>query len=811
MEHVKDRKRQVLRMSLKYESIISKMALEEKALMMSGKNTWQTVDFEKYGIPSMTMSDGPHGLRRQAGAGDHLGLNASLPATCFPTAATVANSWDEELGEEIGAALAEEAATMDVNVILGPGLNIKRSPLCGRNFEYFSEDPYHAGKMAAAYVRGMQSKGGAACPKHFAANSQELRRMANDSVVDERTFREIYTTGFEIAVKEGKAKAIMSAYNEINGVYANENSHLLQEILVDEWGFDGCVISDWGGSNDHALGVQNGSHLEMPGTGKSGMRDIVKAVQAGTLKEEVLDQRLDELLSLIFATHSTTEKAKGTTFDVEAHHKLARKAAEESIVLLKNQDNILPLKPGTKVAVIGDFAKKPRYQGAGSSLVNPAKEPEAILDMIGEYDIVMVSYEQGYVRNRPPKMDLLRKAKEAAKSADVVLFFGGLDEISESEGLDRTHMMMPNAQGMLIDELSTVNENLVVVLSAGSAIEMPWHQYVKGIVHGYLGGQAGASAMLNVLTGKVNPSGRLNETYPIHYEDTPCYHYYPGKERSSEFREALYVGYRYYTTIDKKVRYPFGYGLSYTKFRYYNLKVNEQGVTFGIANTGDVAGAEVAQLYIGKKSDTVFRPVRELKGFKRVVLAPGEETEVTIPFDDKTFRFFDTRTNTWEIESGEYQIMIGTDAETMQLQAPMQVNGTVAEGPYRRDKMPEYFSGKVKVVGDEAFEQLYGRPIPDGSWSGEIGMNDAVCQLYYGKGIIGKIFYGVLRLMLKISEWQGKPNLNVLFNYNMPIRGYAKMTGGFVTMEMARALTEMANGHRIKGTAHLIRATIRRD
>lgn len=798
-------------MSLKYESIISNMTLEEKALMMSGKNTWQTVDFEKYGIPSMTMSDGPHGLRRQAGAGDHLGLNASLSATCFPTAATVANSWDEELGEEIGAALAEEAATMDVNVILGPGLNIKRSPLCGRNFEYFSEDPYHAGKMAAAYVRGMQSQGGSACPKHFAANSQELRRMANDSVVDERTFREIYATGFEIAVKEGKAKAIMSAYNEINGVYANENSHLLQEILVDEWGFDGCVISDWGGSNDHALGVQNGSHLEMPGTGKSGMRDIVKAVQAGTLKEEVLDQRLDELLSLIFATHGTTEKAKGTTFDIEAHHKLARKAAEESIVLLKNQDNILPLKPGTRVAVIGDFARKPRYQGAGSSLVNPAKEPEVILDMIGEYDIVMVSYEQGYVRNRPPKMDLLRKAKEAAKGADVVLFFGGLDEISESEGLDRTHMMMPEAQGMLIDELSTVNENLVVVLSAGSAIEMPWHQYVKGIVHGYLGGQAGASAMLNVLTGKVNPSGRLNETYPIHYEDTPCYHYYPSKERSSEFREALYVGYRYYTTIDKKVRYPFGYGLSYTKFRYYNLKVNEQGVTFGIENTGDVAGAEVAQLYIGKKSDTVFRPVRELKGFKRVVLAPGEETEVTIPFDDKTFRFFDTRTNTWEIESGEYQIMIGTDAETMQLQAPMQVNGTVAEGPYRRDKMPEYFSGKVKVVGDEAFEQLYGRPIPDGSWSGEIGMNDAVCQLYYGKGIIGKIFYGVLRLMLKISEWQGKPNLNVLFNYNMPIRGYAKMTGGFVTMEMARALTEMANGHRIKGTAHLIRATIRRD
>lgn len=798
-------------MSLKYESIISKMTLEEKALMMSGKNTWQTVDFENYGIPSMTMSDGPHGLRRQAGAGDHLGLNASLPATCFPTAASVANSWDEKLGEEIGAALAEEAVTMGVNVILGPGLNIKRSPLCGRNFEYFSEDPYHAGKMAAAYVRGIQSKGIAACPKHFAANSQELRRMANDSVVDERTFREIYTTGFEIAVKEGKAKTIMSAYNEINGIYANENSHLLQEILVDEWGFDGCVISDWGGSNDHALGVQNGSHLEMPGTGRSGMRDIVRAVQDQTLKEEILDQRLDELLSVIFATHNATEKAKGTTFDVEAHHELARKAAEESIVLLKNQDHILPLKPGTKVTVIGDFAKTPRYQGAGSSLVNPTKKPEAVLEILESSGLTVVAYEQGYVRNRPAKMKLLRKAKEAAKDADVVLFFGGLDEICESEGLDRKHMMLPDAQGMLIDEISTVNENIVVVLSAGSAIEMPFHQYVKGIVHGYLGGQAGASAMVNVLTGKVNPSGKLNETYPIHYEDTPCYHYYPGKERSSEYREALYVGYRYYTTIDKQVRYPFGYGLSYTTFRYCNLKLSEQGATFQIENTGNVTGAEVAQLYVGRKSDTLFRPVRELKGFKRVVIEPGEEKEVTIPFDDKTFRFYDTRTNTWEIESGEYQIMIGTDAQTMQLQAPIQVAGTVAEGPYRKDEMPEYFSGKVKAVGDEAFETLYGRPIPDGSWSGEIGINDAVCQLYYGKGIFGKVFYGILRLMLKISDWRGKPNLNALFNYNMPIRGYAKMTGGFVTMEMARALTEMANGHRIKGTAHLIRAAVRRD
>lgn len=798
-------------MSLKYEKIINQMTLEEKARMMSGKNTWETVDFPQYGIPSMCLSDGPHGLRRQAGAGDHLGLNASLPATCFPTAASVANSWDEQLGEEIGTALAEEAVTMGVNVILGPGLNIKRSPLCGRNFEYFSEDPYHAGKMAAAYIRGIQSQGIAACPKHFAANSQELRRMANDSVVDERTFRELYTTGFEIAVKEGKAKSIMSSYNEVNGIYANENSHMLQEILVDEWGFDGFVVSDWGGSNDHALGVKNGSHLEMPGTGNSGVHDIVKAVKNGDLTEEVLDQRLDELLSVIFDTHQATEEKKGTSFDIEAHHKLARKAAQKSIVLLKNEDNILPLQPGTKVAVIGDFAQTPRYQGAGSSLVNPAKQPEAVLNEIGNCGLEMVAFEQGYRRNKKSDAKLIERAKEAAKKAEVVLVFAGLDEISESEGLDRTHMNMPQAQNMLIDEISTVNPNVIVVLSAGSAVEMPWYSYVRGIVHGYLGGQAGASAMLNVLTGKVCPSGKLNESYPVHCEDNPVLHYYPSKERSSEYRESLYVGYRYYTTIDKKVRFPFGFGLSYTTFKYSDLKVDDSGVTFQIRNTGKTAGTEIAQLYVGRKSDTVFRPVRELKGFARVTLEPGESKTVYIGFDDKTFRFYDTRTNTWEIETGDYEIMVGSDAQTMLLEAKLYVAGTVSEGGYEKEKMPEYFNGKIRAVDNDTFRLLYGREIPDGSWSGEIRMNDAVCQLYYGKGILGKLFYGVLRILLKISEWQGKPNLNVLFNYNMPIRGYAKMTGGFVTMDMARALTEMANGHRIKGTAHLIKAAVKRD
>lgn len=799
-------------MSLRYKEIIDKMTIEEKALMMSGKNTWETQDFEKYGIQSMTMSDGPHGLRRQAGAGDHLGLNASLPATCFPTAAAVANSWDEALAELIGMALAEEAVTMDVNVILGPGLNIKRSPLCGRNFEYFSEDPYLAGKMAAGYIRGIQSKGIAACPKHFAANSQELRRMANNSVVDERTFREIYTTGFEIAVKEGHARAIMSAYNEINGVYANENSHLLQEILVDEWGFDGIVISDWGGSNDHALGVKNGSHLEMPGTGKSGMNDILKAIYEGELEEEVLDQRLDELLGVIFDTHKSTEEAVHQDFDAEAHNELARRAAQESIVLLKNDDNILPLSSTkAKIAIIGDFARNPRYQGAGSSLVNPAKNPESFLDVIANSDFDIIGYEQGYVRNKKPNMQKQKAAVELAKKADIVLLFAGLDEASESEGLDREHMRMPDAQNNLINEITTVNQNVIVVLSAGSPIEMPWYSYVKAIVHGYLGGQAGASAMLSVLNGGYCPSGRLNETYPQYYKDTPAYNYYPGAERNSEFREGPYVGYRYYTTVGKKTRFPFGFGLSYTSFEYSCFSVNEDGVLFAITNTGNVKGTEVAQLYIGRKSDTVYRPVRELKGFKRVTLEPGEKQFVTIPFDDKSFRFFDTRTNTWEIETGTYDIMIGKDAEHIIFEEQLMVDGTVPDGRYSSQSTPDYFSGSIRKVPDDEFEKIYGRSLPQNSWNGDIHMNDAVCQLYYGKGVLGRLICFGLKNAISISKKRGVPSLNLLFNYNMPIRGYAKMTGGAVTMEMARALTEMANGHRIKGTGHLIKATVKRN
>lgn len=803
-------------MSLKHENIIKKMTLEEKALMMSGKNTWQTQDYPQYGIPEMMMSDGPHGMRtQQPGKADHLGINESLPATCFPTAATVANTWDTKLVEEMGRTLGEEAISMGVHVVLGPGLNIKRSPLCGRNFEYYSEDPYLAGKMAASLIKGIQSLGISACPKHYAVNSQELRRMAMNSVVDERTLREIYLTGFEIAVKEGKAKSIMSSYNEVNSIYANENKHLLQEILVDEWGFDGYVVSDWGASNDHALGVKHGSHLEMPGTTKTGQKEILKGITEGVLTEEELDQRLDELLDVILSTHEGLENAKrvhniGNTtmtergFDVEAHHAFARKVAERGIVLLKNEESVLPLAEKTKVAVVGDFAKIPRYQGAGSSLVNPTKEPESILNVIDESGLQMVSFAQGYDRNAKPNLQLIESTLKLVKDADVILVFAGLDEIGEAEGLDRTHMRMPEAQDAVITALAEMYDNVVVVLSAGSPVEMPWADKVKAIVHGYLGGQAGASAMLNVLTGKVNPSGRLNETYPVKYEDTPAYAYYPSKERSSEYREGPYVGYRYYTTVGKEVRYPFGYGLSYTTFAYGNIMANEHEVRFTVKNTGERAGAEVAQLYIAFESDTVFRPASELKGFARVELEAGEEKEVVIPFDDKTFRFFDTRTNTWEVENGIYHIMVARNANDVELQTDITITGSVKEGPYNKATLPSYFAGTIKNVSEEEYTTLYGRALPDGSWGGEIGINDAFCQFYYAKSILCRLVYKVLTGLLNKAMAKGEPNLDILFIYNMPIRGISRMTGGMVNMKMVYGITEIANGHFCKGMGKVI-------
>lgn len=791
---------------MKHRAIIEKMTLEEKTAVLSGKNTWETRAVKRLEIPSIALSDGPHGIRKQAGAGDHLGLNASLPATCFPTAATIANSWDEGLGEALGQALGEEAAAQGVDILLGPGLNIKRSPLCGRNFEYFSEDPYLAGKMAASYVRGIQSRGVHACPKHFAVNSQELRRMAMNAVVDERTLREIYLTGFEIAVKEGEARSIMTSYNQVNGTYANENKHLLQDILRGEWGFGGLVVTDWGGSNSHTAGVAAGSDLEMPSPGLDSARELAAAVLEGRLAEDDLDSCVDRLLEAVLTVKG--ERKTFRTFDQETHHLLARRAAAESAVLLKNQEKLLPLKAGTKVAVIGDFAVEPRYQGAGSSMVNPI-QVETMERVIGDSQLSVVGISRGYERNGDPEDILKKEAVDLAEKAEVVIYCLGLNELGEAEGLDRSHMRIPQNQIDLLETLAKVNENIVGVISAGASIEMPWERNCRAILHGYLSGQAGASAMVDILTGEVNPSGRLSETYPIKYEDTPSFRNFPSTERNAEYREGIYVGYRYYDTSMVRVQYPFGFGLSYTEFSYSDLQVDEDGVTFTVANDGDCGGAEVTQLYIGLPEAAIFRPYKELKGFKKVFLKAGERKKVRIPFDDKTFRYWNCRTNKWETEGGNYLIMVGACVADIRLSGRLERKGTTGELPYDREQLPSYYSGLIQQVGEREFETLLGHPVPDGKWNGELGINDAICQMYYAKSRLARLAYRCLTKRKKKSEDKGKPDLNILFIYNMPFRGIAKMTGGMVSMEMVNGIVDMVNGHFFTGLKVVIAGYIR--
>ena len=789
---------------LKHAELIGKMTLVEKAAFLSGKNEWQSRDIPRLGIPSIFCSDGPHGIHRQAG--DHLGLNPSLPATCFPTAATVANSWDEELAQELGEALGEEAAVQGVNVLLGPGLNIKRSPLCGRNFEYFSEDPYLAGKMAAAYIRGIQKKGVYACPKHFAVNSQELRRMAMNAVVDERTLREIYLTAFEIVVKEGKAKALMTSYNQINGSYANENEHLLKEILREEWEYEGMVVTDWGGSNDHVRGVSLRSNLEMPTPGLDSARQLLKAIQEGRLTEEQLDICVDDLLDAVLEL-TAGSSVKTAEIDWTVHHSLAGRAAAESIVLLKNMaapDPILPLKEDCSVALIGDFAIRPRYQGAGSSMVNPAKEVETMEKMIENYPVHCVGCAAGYKRNGEVDEALKKAALDLAQNADVVIYCFGLNEINEAEGMDRGHMRLPQNQIDFLEALVRVNPNIVGVLSGGSAVEMPWQHCCKAILHGYLGGQAGAGAMMDVLTGRVNPSGRLAETYPIRYEDTPAFRYFPSAERNSEYREGLYIGYRYYDTSRVRVQYPFGFGLSYTSFEYGNLEVREDGIRFCLKNTGSRDGAEVAQLYVGCWDGAVFRPEKELKGFKKVFLKAGETKDVVIPFDDKTFRYWNSRTNHWEVEGGTYQILVGACVMDIRLSGSITLKGTTKELPYEGRNLPSYRTGLIQNVEKEEYEILLGYPVPSGKWSGELGFNDAVCQMYYAKSALARWVYKILTDKKAKNEAMGTPDLNLLFQYNIPFRAIAKMTGGLVSMDMIRGILLVINGQFLKGMRQVI-------
>ena len=793
MEH----ERQFTTMEHQALSDANDLTLLQAAALLSGASAWDSRAIPAANVPSFVMSDGPHGVRRQLGDADHLGIAESEKATCFPTASAVAATWNPDLAREMGEALGAEARGLGVDVLLGPGLNIKRSPLCGRNFEYFSEDPILAGRMAAGLVQGIQSTGTAACPKHFAVNSQELRRMAPDSIVDERTMREIYLTGFEIVCRSAKPRAIMSSYNLVNGTYAHENKHLLTDILRTEWGFDGMVVSDWGGSNSAVAAVRAGGSLEMPAPGLAGARQIVAAVEAGELDAADVYARAQDVLNVASASAGLPAP---TPYDLDEHHQLATRIASEAITLLRNEDDLLPLSAGTSVALIGDLADTPRFQGSGSSQVNPTRvdAPRALLEAQGEdaRGLVVTGYARGYDRHGGTSDALIAEAVALAERADVALVYVGLDELAESEGLDRPHMRLPDGQDRLIEAVAAANPRTVVVLTGGASVEMPWANSVPALVNGYLGGQGGAGAMLDVLTGAVNPLGHLAETYACSHDDHPTAAWYPASGPLSYYREGPFVGYRYFTTAGIDVAFPFGYGLSYSRFEYSDLEVNQEGATFMVTNTSERDGADVVQLYVSAPGG-VFGPARELKGFAKVEVPTGGSVRVTIPFDRYTFRHWETSRSAWETEAGTWTIYVGHNVEDTPLSATLEVEGTT---PSPIDPaLGHYLNADVAGITNGEFAVLLGRTIPTAHPADDLGAGDPLSEMTRAKSWLARVVGRKLHAMKAKADAKGAPDLNILFILNMPFRAFAKMTNGAASPDMVDAILLAVNGRPLRG------------
>lgn len=667
------------------KEIISQMTLEEKAEICSGQDFWNTLSIERFGIPSIMMTDGPHGLRKQEGDADHLGLNKSVPATCFPSGSGLASSWNRELAEKMGAMIGLEAAAANISIVLGPGVNIKRSPLCGRNFEYLSEDPYLSGTLAASYIQGVQSQGIGTSIKHYAVNNQEYKRMSVDALVDERTLREIYLASFEYAVKKGQPWTVMAAYNKVNGDFCSENTRLLTDILREEWGFAGAVISDWGAVNERDQGVAAGMDLEMPYSNGVGSKKIIEAVQSGRLSEDTLDQTVDRILSLVFK--AIESRKENITVDPEVQHLKAREIAGECMVLLKNEGGILPIRTKDSVAIIGAFAQKARYQGGGSSHILPTKLDNIYEEMLKTAGAdARILYAAGYSLDADMiDEELIQEAVEAARKSQVAIIFAGLPERYESEGFDRKHLQLPDSHRILIEAVAAEQENVIVVLSNGGPIEMPWLNKVKAVLEAYLGGQASGGALADILYGLVSPSGKLAETFPKKLIHNPSYLNFPGDGETVEYKEGIFVGYRHYDTRDVEPLFPFGFGLSYTQFEYSDLQVSHKkiqdtgsvSVTAKIKNTGNMAGKEIVQLYVHDVESTVPRPSKELKGYTKVSLQPGEETIVQFELDKRAFAYYDAKHQNWLVETGEFEILIGRSSRNIELTETVEVESSI--------------------------------------------------------------------------------------------------------------------------------------
>lgn len=664
------------------EEILQTLTLEEKASLCQGASFWFTKEITEKGVPAIMMTDGPHGLRKQTGETDHLGINKSVPATCFPSSAAVCNSWDETLMRQIGAALGQECKQEQVAVLLGPGANLKRSPLCGRNFEYFSEDPYLSSNMAKSHIQGVQSQGVGTSLKHFALNNQETRRMTVDVRVDERTLRETYLASFETAVKEGKPWTIMGAYNKVNGTYCCENSHLLRDILRGEWGYEGVVVSDWGAANDDALGIAAGFDLRMPYAGEVKTQAIVQAVQEGRLDQRDLDAAVLRLLKL--ALRGEANRCKTVRYDVAAHHELAIQAAAESAVLLKNEGGVLPLAHTARVAVIGGLAQTMRYQGGGSSHVNPTFHRDLLTVLAEDYPDVKATFARGYrLKKDEVDEDFVSRALANAAESDVVIYCIGMPNGWESEGFDRTHLRLPGNQIDLLNRLAALGKPVVVFLFTGAPVLTDWAAKADALFAMYTAGQGVAEAMARLLFGRANPCGKLAETWPLALEHTPCSLTYPQKE-TAVYEEGVFVGYRYYDKKQMPVAYPFGFGLSYTDWQYSNLRLDKQHirdtdtltVQLDVTNTGRLPGKEIVELYVGNAPAGVPRPVKELRGFTKVFCTPGQTQTVTFTLNKRSFAYYHVGMHDWYAESGTYEILAGASSRDIRLRATVRMEAT---------------------------------------------------------------------------------------------------------------------------------------
>ena len=771
------------------EKILQQMTLEDKIALCSGENFWETKKYEKYGIPSLFMCDGPHGLRKQEDVADMLGVNESRKATCFPAEVTTAGSWDPELLTAIGSAIGEEAREQGVGLVLGPGANLKRNPLCGRNFEYFSEDPYLAGKLAAGFIRGVEAQGIGTSLKHFAVNSQEKSRFTSDSVLDERTLRELYLTAFEIAVKEGKPSTVMCAYPKLNGVHCSDNKKLLTDILRTEWGFGGMVVTDWGAMNDRIEGFRAGCDLNMPGGSDYMEKEVLQAVRDGSLPERCVDDSARRVLELVFRAAQTLEEK--TECDYDAHHALAKRAAAEGAVLLKNEDGILPLKQDAKIAVIGAMAKTMRYQGAGSSHINPTKLSQP-LNFLPD-----ALYASGCDERGDTTDALLAEAEKVAQQAEIAVVFAGLPDRCESEGFDRDDMKLPEGHLRMIEAVVRANPNTVVVLLCGSVVECPWEDRVKAILYMGLPGQAGGEAVADLLYGRINPSGKLAESWPMAYGDVPSSEIY-GKTADALYQEGIYVGYRYYDKAGVPVRWPFGYGLSYTAFSYSGLTAEGNRVSVTVKNTGRCAGAEVVQLYIGAPQDGLHHPLRELKGFQKVFLQPGESRTVTFSLTDRSFALWQ---DGWKIPGGTYTVCIGN------LTASTQKSGETLPIPaWQKESWYAHCSGKPNRADWEAMlGRKYTSPVLK---KGSFTMDNTVMEM--------KDYSLIMKIMFKAVEstiakgFDGKkdyenPEFRMLMNSSAgsPLRSM-QISGG-MKGGVLPGMLEMANGHFFRGIRKMIK------